>query len=56
MPQPFDPTKRVNERLETEELHEGRRRRLRTIIQAQARRVATFVRGEAEYHAWLGRW
>ncbi len=47
---------RVNERLEGEELHEGRRRRLRTIIQSQARRVATFVRGEAAYTPWLGRW
>ncbi len=47
---------RVNERLESEELYEGRRRRLRTIIQSQARRVATFVRGEATYQPWLGRW
>lgn len=48
---------RVNERLETEEVHHGQRRRLRTIIQAQARRVATYVRGEAaEYRAWVGRW
>jgi CRISPR-associated protein Cas1 len=48
--------KRVNERLESEEVFEGRRRRLRTIIQSQARRVATFVRGEAAYKAWAGRW
>lgn len=48
--------KRVQERLEGEELHEGRRRRLRTIIQSQARRVATYVRGEAAYKAWAGRW
>ena len=49
--------KRVNERLEAEEQHEGRRRRPRTIIQAQARRVATYVRGEAAaYRPWLGRW
>lgn len=48
--------KRVNERLEGEEPYEGRRRRLRTIIQSQARRVATFVRGEAVYKAWAGRW
>jgi CRISPR-associated protein Cas1 len=48
--------KRVNERLEGEEQYEGRRRRLRTIIQSQARRVATFVRGEAAYKAWAGRW
>jgi CRISPR-associated protein Cas1 len=47
---------RVNDRLEAEEFHEGRRRRLRTIIQSQARRVATTVRGEAVYHPWLGRW
>jgi CRISPR-associated protein Cas1 len=47
---------RVNERLEGDELYEGRRRRLRTIIQSQARRVATFVRGEAQYNPWLGRW
>jgi len=47
---------RINERLEGEEFHEGRRRRLRTIIQSQARRVATYVRGEATYQPWLGRW
>ena len=49
--------KRVNERLEAEEHHEGRRRRLRTIIQSQARRICTYVRGEAPaYIPWLGRW
>ena len=48
---------RVNERLEADEQHEGRRRRLRTIIQSQARRVATYVRGDAaDYHPWAGRW
>lgn len=48
---------RVNERLETPELHDGRRPRLRTIIQSQARRVATYVRGDtAAYHPWAGRW
>jgi CRISPR-associated protein Cas1 len=47
---------RVNERLESEEVYEGRKRRLRTIIQSQARRVATYVRGEAVYKAWAGRW
>lgn len=48
--------KRVNERLEGEEQYEGHRRRLRTIIQSQARRVATFVRGLGVYKAWAGRW
>ncbi len=47
---------RVNERLESEELWDGRRRRLRTIIQGQARRVATFVRRETGYTPWAGRW
>jgi hypothetical protein len=28
----------------------------RTIIRSQARRVATYVRGEAVYKAWGGRW
>ena len=49
--------RRVNERLEAEALHEGRRRRLRTIVQSQARRIATYVRGEpATYTPWVGRW
>ncbi len=48
---------RVNERLESPEPHEGRRPRLRTIIQSQARRVATYLRGDAAaYQAWIGRW
>ena len=49
-------TKRINERLESEESYEGRKRRLRTIIQSQARRVATYVRGDAIYRPWAGRW
>ncbi len=47
---------RINERLETDEQHEGQRRRLRSILQWQARRVATHVRGEAQYRPWVGRW
>lgn len=47
---------RIAERLEAAEPYEGRRLRLRSIMQAQARRIATFVRGEAEYQAWVGRW
>jgi hypothetical protein len=45
--------RRVNERLKTEVLHEGRRRLLGRIIQFQAHRVA----GEATgYRARVGRW
>lgn len=48
---------RVNERLETPEPYEGRRPRLRSIMQLQARRIATYVRGESgPYTAWQGRW
>lgn len=48
---------RVNERLEGEETYEGKRHRLRTVIQSQARHLAVFVRGEGKaYRAWVGRW
>lgn len=46
---------RVNERLEVPEPHEGRRRRLRTIIQAQSRRVAHLrARRGGRVHALAG--
>jgi hypothetical protein len=48
--------KRIDARLDGEETYEGRRRRLRTVIQSQARCVATYVRGEAVYRPWDGRW
>lgn len=45
------------ERLDGEEPYEGRRHKVRTIIQMQARHLATFVRRERpEYKAWVGRW
>ena len=45
------------ERLDGEEQYEGQRQKLRTILQRQARHIATFVRGErAAYRAWVGRW
>jgi CRISPR-associated protein Cas1 len=48
---------KVNERLESEETHEGKKRKLRTIIQSQARHIATFVRGEGkQYKPFVGRW
>jgi CRISPR-associated protein Cas1 len=47
---------KVTERLEGEEPYVGKRHKLRTIIQLQARRVATHVRGEATYQPWLSRW
>jgi CRISPR-associated protein Cas1 len=48
---------RVNERLEAEETYGGKKHRLRTVIQSQARHVATYVRGEArQYKPFVGRW
>ncbi|MDM7911879.1 MAG: CRISPR-associated endonuclease Cas1 [Methanotrichaceae archaeon] len=48
---------KIDERLDGDEPYEGKRHRLRTIIQMQARHIATFVRGEGEqYKPWVGRW
>jgi CRISPR-associated protein Cas1 len=49
--------RKVNERLDSDEPYEGKKHRLRTILQSQARHIATFVRGEKpRYEAWVGRW
>ncbi len=49
--------RRVNERLETDAPYRGRRPRLRTILQSQARHLATYLRGEsAPYTPWMARW
>ncbi len=49
--------RKVNERLESDELYEGKKHKLRTIIQSQARHIATYVRGEgAQYKPFVGRW
>ena len=48
---------KVRERLEGTELYEGKRQALRTIIQAQARHAATFLRGEREaYTPFIAGW
>ena len=48
---------RVLERLEGEEFYEQKKHKLRTIIQSQARHVATFLRGEGRaYQAFVARW
>ena len=48
--------RRVNERLEADEPHAGHRLRLRSILQLQARHLATYVRGDGAYTPWIGRW
>jgi CRISPR-associated protein Cas1 len=48
--------KRILERLHTAEAFEGKRFQLGTIIQMQARAVASFVRGEQPYRPFVARW
>ncbi|MDO9066717.1 MAG: CRISPR-associated endonuclease Cas1, partial [Chloroflexota bacterium] len=46
----------VLDRLDAEEPYEGKRHRLRVILQTQARHVATFVRGQGPYRPFVTRW
>jgi CRISPR-associated protein Cas1 len=47
---------KIEERLAGRARHEGKQHTLKTIIQMQARRVATFVRGEAAYRPFVAPW
>jgi len=48
---------RLGERMESAEPYEGKRVPLRIIVQSQARRVASYLRGDrAEYRPFVGRW
>lgn len=47
---------RINERLKATDRYEKKKMRLQNIMLSQARRLATFLRGEAEYKAHIGRW
>jgi len=48
---------KVNERLESSELYEGKRLALRLIVQCQARHAAMFLRGEREaYTPFVAAW
>lgn len=49
-------SEKINERLESQDKFQGKKYKLRTIIQSQARRVATFLRGEAKYRPFVGGW
>lgn len=48
--------KRILARLEVSESYEGKKHKLSTIIQRQARSIATFVRGEGKYRPFVGGW
>jgi CRISPR-associated protein Cas1 len=47
---------RVLERLDGQERYEGKKPRLRTIIQRQARAIASFVRREGRYEPFVASW
>lgn len=46
----------VGNRLDSAEPYRGRKLRLSSIIQAQARRAASFIRGESDYEPYIMRW
>lgn len=46
----------VLERLDAQETFQGKKYKLKTIIQSQARRVATYLRGEAKYKPFVSGW
>lgn len=48
--------RRVLERLDGEESYEGKKYKMRSIIQRQARRVATYLRGEGKYRPFIAGW
>jgi len=48
--------RRIGERLESRSLYDGRRFKLGTIIQRQARRLAAYLRGEAAYRPFICGW
>jgi CRISPR-associated protein Cas1 len=47
---------KVLERLDGLERYDGKKHRLRTIIQRQARAIASFVRGEGRYDPFVASW
>jgi len=48
--------KRIEGRLEARDRYDGKRYKLRTIIQRQARRLASYLRGEAAYRPFICGW
>ncbi|HEY9867618.1 MAG TPA: CRISPR-associated endonuclease Cas1 [Candidatus Obscuribacterales bacterium] len=47
---------RVIERLETPESYDGKKHRMRHIVQEQARRLASFLRGQRRYEGFTSTW
>jgi CRISP-associated protein Cas1 len=47
---------KIVERLVSTEPYQGKQYQIRSIVQMQARRLATFLRGEGEYKAFSFKW
>lgn len=47
---------KVRERLESTELYEGKKLKLKTIIERQARHLATYLRGDGKYKGFRSTW
>lgn len=47
---------RIMERMDSAERFEGKKYKVRSIIQRQARRIATFLRGENKYKCFVAGW
>ncbi len=47
---------RILERLESTEMVSGKKYQIKSIVQMQARRLCTFLRGEAEYKPFTFKW
>lgn len=48
--------RRILERLDGEENYEGKKFKMRSIVQRQARRVAAYLRGEGKYKPFIAGW
>jgi len=49
-------SQKIMERLESQETYQGKKYQIRSIIQIQARNLASFLRGEREYHPFSFKW
>ena len=47
---------KILERLDATENYNGKKHKLQNIIQSQARSLASFVRGDGKYRAFVGGW
>lgn len=49
-------SQKIMDRLESQEVYQGKKYQIRSIIQIQARNLASFLRGEKEYHPFSFKW